>query len=1016
MKKLSTKVLSLLLVVAMIFSTVVSASAAVTADKITADPATNIVQGYVTNDGNANGLNAGLLLDFLDEILKEEDLKFELDILGNKIKLDFTSVNGVLKTIDTVKGAAWLLKMGSLKKLTFKVTENKKTVFEWKEGQTRAKTGDYAILNNLISLIAYNGPVVSDVIDGSFTCGAIVDAAIKSIAGFDVSKIMEELLGSDLYTFIKQKLAGVVYEEGSAEYNKAVSKTVDNIIFEDLLTVGVDMGFKMADDAIRANWVDVESPVEAIAYLYNDLHFSFVGSLNGFKFDTTKSIDALIAAIANAVYENLRTPLNQMVAKYGEELNSLLAESGPFGEPFAALYDFSKLNAVPFTSKSVEDVNVFLGMLAEQISDFDWDNNANLGKNVQDMFMWAVQNRTKIEGDPYASLDGCTNFADYALALAKVIVSETVTADDKDVIVEKMNQCKNATEVITILLPYLLNKGDATIVSAKATTYEKVLGDIVGYYLNDYMPLYTNATNTKRYVVSSATSVWNVLNYACNYYLVDLNIDAVLGLSMTKTSTFFEKLDQLETVIFGTNLQCVKASEYVQGLIKNVLALDIEKLYQEGLVNPFIKMNADVNASEFAFRIINNIFTKVLGRTVFATSKFESIDKLVRNDAIGGTVEKILAGFNARKGDIIPVVLYWVISLSDKFQNTVSATSNKDVKVSFGGKDLKKDTDYTVTTAVATKGKTYNITVAGKGNFAGKTVLGPITCKHAYDAGKTTKKATTSANGTITYTCTLCSGTKTSAIAYPKTVTLKTTSTAYTGKAITNTVTVKDSAGKVIDAKYYTVSYKNNTNVGTATVTVTFKGNYSGTKTATFKILPAQVKGLKASKITSTSLTLTWTKVTGAKYYKVEQSLDGKKWTVVKDNVTTNTLAVSKLKANTKYQFRVTAKDTTKKLIGAASAVLKTGTATAAPKVTLKSAKKAQATASWGKVTGATKYVVYKSTDNKKWTKVTTTKNAKTTSYTLTKLSAGKVIYVKVAAVNAYGETSSSVVKVTVKK
>ncbi|MGN0653498.1 MAG: fibronectin type III domain-containing protein, partial [Oscillospiraceae bacterium] len=240
------------------------------------------------------------------------------------------------------------------------------------------------------------------------------------------------------------------------------------------------------------------------------------------------------------------------------------------------------------------------------------------------------------------------------------------------------------------------------------------------------------------------------------------------------------------------------------------------------------------------------------------------------------------------------------------------------------------------------------------------------------------------------------------------------TSFTYTGKAIKPTVTVKDSSGKVVDSKYYTVSYKNNTNVGKATVTITFKGNYTGTKTLSFTIVPKQVIGLKVSSVKTTSLTLSWSKVTGAKYYKVEQSTDGKKWKTVA-TVSKNTATIKSLKAGTKYQFRVTALDSTKKVAGKSSAVLKTATLTGAPSVTLKSSKSKTATASWKKVTGASKYVVYKSTDGKKWTKVTTTTK---TTYTFTKLTGGKKIYVKVTALNAYGKASASstVKNVTVKK
>ncbi len=58
----------------------------------------------------------------------------------------------------------------------------------------------------------------------------------------------------------------------------------------------------------------------------------------------------------------------------------------------------------------------------------------------------------------------------------------------------------------------------------------------------------------------------------------------------------------------------------------------------------------------------------------------------------------------------------------------------------------------------------------------------------------------------------------------------------YTGSELTPEVTVKNSAGQTISDENYTVSYSDNINVGTATVTVTGKKNCSGTATATFRI------------------------------------------------------------------------------------------------------------------------------------------------------------------------------------
>ena len=70
------------------------------------------------------------------------------------------------------------------------------------------------------------------------------------------------------------------------------------------------------------------------------------------------------------------------------------------------------------------------------------------------------------------------------------------------------------------------------------------------------------------------------------------------------------------------------------------------------------------------------------------------------------------------------------------------------------------------------------------------------------------------------------------------TVTLDDTSVQFDGTAKTPGVTSVVVDGKTLNAETdYEVSYRDNTYVGTATVTITFKGNYTGTATATFEII-----------------------------------------------------------------------------------------------------------------------------------------------------------------------------------
>lgn len=123
----------------------------------------------------------------------------------------------------------------------------------------------------------------------------------------------------------------------------------------------------------------------------------------------------------------------------------------------------------------------------------------------------------------------------------------------------------------------------------------------------------------------------------------------------------------------------------------------------------------------------------------------------------------------------------------------------------------------------------------------------------------------------------------------------------YTGKAIKPTVTVKDGTKKLVNGTDYTVSYKNNTKIGTATVTITGKGDYTGTKTLTFKIVPKKVK--LTGKSSGTKENLSWKKSAGAAGYEVYRSIDGGKFTRL---TATKTLKyTAKLTAGKSYKFKV---------------------------------------------------------------------------------------------------------------
>ena len=128
--------------------------------------------------------------------------------------------------------------------------------------------------------------------------------------------------------------------------------------------------------------------------------------------------------------------------------------------------------------------------------------------------------------------------------------------------------------------------------------------------------------------------------------------------------------------------------------------------------------------------------------------------------------------------------------------------------VTINGKTLTKGTDYTVTYANNTNVGTATVKITGRGECYGTV-------------SKTFK---------INPKAILSSG-----------VTLSTTSYTYNGSAKKPGVTVKSGTKTLLKGTDYTVAYKNNTNVGTATVTVTGKGNYTGTVSKTFKITAKKI-------------------------------------------------------------------------------------------------------------------------------------------------------------------------------
>lgn len=141
------------------------------------------------------------------------------------------------------------------------------------------------------------------------------------------------------------------------------------------------------------------------------------------------------------------------------------------------------------------------------------------------------------------------------------------------------------------------------------------------------------------------------------------------------------------------------------------------------------------------------------------------------------------------------------------------STLSPAVTVKYGNATLKKNTDYTVAYSNNVNAGTGTITITGKGIYGGSVKM-----------TFTIKKLGISASAV--------SGTG---------------NKVYTGSAIKPVPAVKVGGRTLKNGTDFTVSYKNNTEPGTATLKVTGKGNYSGSVSKTFKITARAINDVEVT-------------------------------------------------------------------------------------------------------------------------------------------------------------------------
>ena len=193
--------------------------------------------------------------------------------------------------------------------------------------------------------------------------------------------------------------------------------------------------------------------------------------------------------------------------------------------------------------------------------------------------------------------------------------------------------------------------------------------------------------------------------------------------------------------------------------------------------------------------------------------------------------------------------------------------------VTFGGKVLQEGKDYTISYRNNLNVGVTTVIATGMGDYTGYTSKNFTITKRAM------------AGGTVSVA----------------------SSVSFTGSNITPSVTVKVAGRSLTNGTDYTVSYSNNKNVGKATVKITGKGNYSGSLSAKFNIVPAkqQIQKLETK---YKGFYIDWAQKGSATGYDVEYSVKANMSGAVSKHLTANkpdTLTVSGLAGDKTYYVRV---------------------------------------------------------------------------------------------------------------
>ena len=367
------------------------------------------------------------------------------------------------------------------------------------------------------------------------------------------------------------------------------------------------------------------------------------------------------------------------------------------------------------------------------------------------------------------------------------------------------------------------------------------------------------------------------------------------------------------------------------------------------------------------------------------------------NNRAVGTATVTISGRNNYTGSasksfrIVPAdIANFTASLSASTFGYDGSKKKPSATVRSGNKTLTSGTDFTVSYSNNVNVGTASAVITGKGNYSGsitkefiitpadfsKLTASLATGTFSYDGTEKkpevtvksgSKQLTAGTDFTVSYTDNINVGTAKAVITgkgnYSGTITksfkitqadlskftasLSADSFIYDGAEKKPEVTVKSDNAQLTAATDFTVSYSSNINAGTATVTITGKGNYSGSIRKQFTITPADFSGFSAE-LSADTVTYTGSaQKPGATVKSGDKVLvSGTDFTVSYSNNTNTGTAKATIKGKGNYsgtitkEFTITPADISQLTASLSADIFRYNGAEQKPSVTVKSGDK----------------------------------------------------------------------------